>query len=98
MKKPLASVGNNLKQVMREEGVTQYELSSKTGITQSTICLISLGKRDPELETMIKIMNVLPNVKFDKLELYSLVRENLNKLLDKKSAKKPSSKQSQRYA
>jgi predicted transcriptional regulator len=64
----------NLKHIMKTIGITQSELAKLAGITNSCLCQVMNGDRDPRLSTIIKIMKVIP-VKFD-----VLVRGNINEI------------------
>lgn len=54
-------VSGRLKNLRKEKGITQKELSTKTGISLSSIKQYELGKRIPEmwyLGTLAKFFNV----------------------------------------
>ncbi len=58
--------GANLKSVMKALGMSQVELSKRSGLTQAAISQIINGERDPSLETVVKILKVIP-VNFERL-------------------------------
>lgn len=49
----------NLKIVMIQKGIKQYELANKTRISRSNINLIANGKQDPSLENAMIISEAL---------------------------------------
>lgn len=58
------TTGDRLKQLRNEKGLSTYELSEKTGISQSTISKLENNKRRADLYTIEKIANALDvNVK-----------------------------------
>lgn len=52
-------IGNNLKSVMYEYGVTQKELSELTGISRSTISKYIYGDMVPTLKNILNIAYAL---------------------------------------
>lgn len=55
-----------LKKTREWLGLTQAELAKKAGVTPAAICQIENGDRSPSIETMIKILGVIP-IKFENL-------------------------------
>ncbi|MFC9969949.1 helix-turn-helix domain-containing protein [Spirillospora sp. NPDC127200] len=51
----LAGVGERLRRVRRERGVTLTELSETTGISVSTLSRLESGKRKPSLELLLPL-------------------------------------------
>lgn len=58
--------GRNLRALLESLGITQAEFAARTGITQGAVSMILSGDRDPSLETVIRILKVIP-VKFEML-------------------------------
>lgn len=58
--------GHNLKHVMEVLGMSQSELCERSGLTPSAISQIINGLRTPGLDSVCKIMAVVP-VKFERL-------------------------------
>ncbi len=58
-----------LKKIRLEKGISQKELSEKTGLTRQTIHNIENGKKYPKLYNIIKIAEVL------KISVYELLEE-----------------------
>ena len=50
---------NNLKKIRLERGMTQTELAEKIGITRTAICNYEAGTREPDFETLRKLVSVL---------------------------------------
>lgn len=48
-------MGNNLKQIRNQKGLTTYELAKKVGVSRSCISMIEDGHRNPRLKTAGKI-------------------------------------------
>ena len=48
-----------LKKALDLRGLTAYQLSIKTGISRSSVCLYLQGKRKPKTDQIAKIANVL---------------------------------------
>jgi len=51
--------GNRIKQVREEKGISTYELSKLTGISQSVVSKLENNKRSQDLELIEKIANAL---------------------------------------
>lgn len=62
----LVNFRKNLKQIMQDLGVSQIELSKRTGLTPACISQILNNGRDPNLKSIIKILRVIP-IKFENL-------------------------------
>jgi transcriptional regulator with XRE-family HTH domain len=58
--------GANLREILRALDMSQVELSEKSGLTQAAISQILDGKREPTLQTICKILAVIP-ISFEKL-------------------------------
>lgn len=52
-------VGQTISEIRNEKGISQRELSKKTGIMQAEICKIEQGKGNPTLTTLEKIAKCL---------------------------------------
>lgn len=52
----------DIKQIRKEQNMSQKELADKSGITQQFMCDIEHGRRKPSIDTAIKIAGVL-NIK-----------------------------------
>lgn len=52
--------GANLRKCLRALDMTQAEFAQRTGLTQAAISQILDGKREPSLQTICKILEVLP--------------------------------------
>lgn len=71
--------GDILKELRKEKGLSQLELSNKLNVTQSTIARIESEKREPSNDLMIDIANFF-NVSLDYLNgLTSSKSEELDK-------------------
>ncbi len=60
---------NNLKQLRKNSGLTQVELSKLLGVSRQTIISIESGKYDPSLPLAFKIGTVL-NMPLEQIFLY----------------------------
>lgn len=60
------SVGKNIKRIRKQKGFTQKELAEKLGVSQQNLAQYEGDKRNPKLETIIKIADGL-NVSIDEL-------------------------------
>lgn len=58
--------GKNLKDILDYLGMTQFDLAQRTGLTPASISQIISGLRDPNLITIVKILNAIP-VSFERL-------------------------------
>ena len=58
--------GKNLRRILKAVGMSQAELSQKTGLTPAAVSQLLNGIRDPSLHTIVRIMKVLP-VRFESL-------------------------------
>lgn len=61
-----SNFGVNLKTILEWLGISQAKLSWHTGLTPAAISQIVNGKREPNLSTIIAILEVIP-VSFEKL-------------------------------
>lgn len=68
-------IGEKIKYLRTEKGITQKELASKLGTSQQNLAQYENGKRKPKLETIQKIANAL-NV--DPLVLIGQISETLS--------------------
>ncbi|NSW91337.1 MAG: helix-turn-helix transcriptional regulator [Firmicutes bacterium] len=57
-------IGNRIKQLRKENNLTQNQFASLFGLYDSTISQYENGKREPEYDTLIKIANKF-NVSID---------------------------------
>lgn len=53
------AVATNLKRIRIEKGLTQVELSKKTGMTQGSLSQIENGDRWPDYKTIVSICDAL---------------------------------------
>lgn len=53
------SVGENIKKIREEKGMTQKELAEKCGIIYQTIGKYERGLLNPKMETLVKIANAM---------------------------------------
>lgn len=53
------SLGENIRRIRREKGLTQYNLSNKTGIKVGHISTLEAEGADPKLSTIYKLMEGL---------------------------------------
>lgn len=58
--------GKNLKEVLEAIDMKPTELAKKAGLAHSGLSILLEGRRDPQLATVIKIMNAIP-VSFERL-------------------------------
>ena len=59
-----------LKQIMKEEKITQQELANRVSLARSTVGMYVSGNALPSRETWIKIINALESDLFEALALY----------------------------
>lgn len=52
-------LGDNIRRIRLERGLTQVELSKKLKVDRSYVSNVEQGKKNPTLTTMEKIANVL---------------------------------------
>lgn len=50
---------NNLRKILKNKGMTTYELAKRAKVGQATAHELVHGKREPRVSTAIKIANVL---------------------------------------
>lgn len=77
-------LGEQIKQLRIQKGLTQEELSLESGISRSHIAMIESGKRDMTLSALFKISRALGKTvkkifEFDNLEKYTFDVEELYK-------------------
>lgn len=53
------NIGYNIKRLREEKGITQKELSERVFITQSMLCQIELGRKNPSLQVGLDIAKAL---------------------------------------
>jgi transcriptional regulator with XRE-family HTH domain len=53
------SIGDRIKQVRTQKGFSTYDISEKTGVSQSTISKLENNKRKADYEILIKISKAL---------------------------------------
>lgn len=52
-------IGNKIKQIRKQAGLTQKELAKQLGTTQQNLAQYENGKRKPKIETLQKIADAL---------------------------------------
>lgn len=52
-------IGDKIKQIRKQAGLTQKELAEQLGTTQQNLAQYESGKRNPKIETIEKIANAL---------------------------------------
>ena len=78
------ALGENLRKIRTEKGLTQEYISLESGISRSHIAMIEAGKRDVTISTLFKISRAL-NVtikkifEFDNINIYKFDIEDLYK-------------------
>lgn len=60
------SFGKNLKEIIEFLDLTQAEFAEQVGMTQAAVSQLISGERLPSLESLIRILEVVP-VKFERL-------------------------------
>ena len=63
-------VGKKLNQLRNNKGLTQEDLAYKAGLNRAYVGYIERGERNPSIQTMAKLANVL------KVELFELFKFN----------------------
>ena len=58
--------GQNLAHFLKVLGITQATFAEKSGLTQAAVSQIINGRREPSLDSILKILTVLP-IKFEQL-------------------------------
>ncbi len=53
------SVGENIKRIREQNGSSQIELAERVGITQSMLCQIERGTKNPSLQVGKAIADIL---------------------------------------
>lgn len=62
----IMSVGENIRQIRKEQSITQVELAESVGITQAMLCQVERGTKNPSLQVSKAIAEAL-NVTIDRL-------------------------------
>jgi transcriptional regulator with XRE-family HTH domain len=65
-KQPLYGLGEALRDIRTQRGMTQEQLASELGVRQSTISMIEIGENSPSVELLIRIARAL-NVTLDSI-------------------------------
>ena len=78
------ALGENLRKIRTEKGLTQEYISLESGISRSHIAMIEAGKRDVTISTLFKISRALnvtinKNFEFDNINIYKFDIEDLYK-------------------
>lgn len=58
--------GKNIREIREFLGMSQGDLAEITGLTRAAISMIESGHREPQLKTVVLIINAL-NVSFERL-------------------------------
>ena len=53
------SAGSTIKMLRNREGISQFELSLESGVTQGMISLYETGKSDPRVAVFEKLLNAM---------------------------------------
>ncbi len=76
-----ASIGRNIRKYRIEKNMRQGDLAEKTGLSTNYIGMIERGEKNPSLETLIEIMNVLrvsaDMVLYGKMEIGYTIKTSL---------------------
>lgn len=81
-------LGNNLKKIRSEKGISQGNIANAIGTSRGFVCNIENGKTNPTLTTIIKLANAI-GVSPDKLLINTTQRNNHMKSTDQNSTKQP---------
>lgn len=78
------ALGENLRKIRTEKGLTQEYISLESGISRSHIAMIEAGKRDVTISTLFKISRALNATinkifEFDNINIYKFDIEDLYK-------------------
>ena len=52
------SIGDRIKHLRKQNGVTQFELSKQLGVSTGAVGLWELNKREPDLTTLLKLAQI----------------------------------------
>lgn len=74
----MANIGKRIKEIRKQKGLTQKELGIRLGVSQAVIAQYESGKRNPKIETLRRIAEVL-NVPISELDSNSLLTVELKK-------------------
>ena len=75
------TVGENLKKIRKEKGLTQKELGKLCGMSEAQIGQYENGLRNPKMETLEKIANALDISYFELLDISETTKEsNIQKI------------------
>lgn len=91
------TIGDNIKQFRKDKGLSQKELGKKIGVSQQMIAQYESNKREPKLQTLVKIATALDipivyllsncsNIVFDEKDLKFLENNNNSIEIRKKSS------------
>lgn len=76
------NTGERIKKIRTEKGISTYQLSELTGISQSSISKLENGRRKADIEILMKIASAL-NISIDRLtgdSVGSIIEERIKKL------------------
>lgn len=62
----MEEMGIILKELRKQRNLTQQDIAKELGLTQKAYCNYELGKREPDIKTLIKLANIY-NVSLDYL-------------------------------
>lgn len=75
------TVGENIKKIRKEKGLTQKELGKLCGMSEAQIGQYENGLRNPKMETLEKIANALDISYFELLDISETTKEsNIQKI------------------
>ncbi|MFX3625825.1 MAG: helix-turn-helix domain-containing protein [bacterium] len=69
-------LGNTIKKIRKQKGLTQLEFASSSGITQTYLSQIENNQRDPNLST-IKLLSKSLNIPIPVLFFLSMTEEDI---------------------
>lgn len=75
------TIGDNIKQFRKDKGLSQKELGKKIGLSQQMIAQYESNKREPKLQTLIKIATAL------EIPIFYLLSNCSDVVLDEKDLK-----------
>ena len=73
----MSDFSENLTCFMQQIGMQQSDLAEKSGLTQAAISQLLSGKREPSLETLLKICTALKTTPNDLLGFHALSKHNI---------------------
>lgn len=59
MKPKLIRIGNSIRKIRKAQGISQFELSKRSGLDKSYMNYVEKGKRNFTLQTLYKIAEAL---------------------------------------